>query len=347
MTDEHQGTRPDDLATRAGDLARRAQELAADAGDAVAAEEELRRLDEQLAELEAEARRLDEGLDGEADGDGFDEEPAEGWRRTGEWLGPLGRDLESLFGGLGDRIRESLATSGMPLGEPDERRAALAPGRRVRVVVHGGVLRVRPGAEGQMVAKARSVLRPGGRQRTSVLLVDETDDDELVVAVRSRGFGRRGSAVLDVEIPVHTELHVVSGGGLVDVSGTHAPVSVRAGGGGVRVDGATDVSVTTGGGIIRIANADGSVQARTGGGGVRVMGRLRGDSSISTGGGTINVQLQPGSNIAVAARGSIVSTNLPGLQVSRTRLDGRVGSGEDGRLTIRTGGGSVAVRSSS
>jgi hypothetical protein len=149
---------------------------------------------------------------------------------------------------------------------------------------------------------------------------------------------------LTVLVPVGSPLDVVGSGGRVEVTGTEAEVQVRTGGGAVRVIGGRgSVTAVTGGGTVRLHDIDGQGVVRTGGGTIHVDGRLRGDSNLGTGGGSVTVALRPGTNLRIDGRGSSAISNIPGVSVSRARLQGKTGTGREGSLVIRTGGGAVRV----
>jgi hypothetical protein len=97
------------------------------------------------------------------------------------------------------------------------------------------------------------------------------------------------------------------------------------------------------GGSIRIDGVDGTVRAETMGGSVQVSGRLRGVCCLTTAGGSVSARLASGSNVVVDATGHSASTDVPGLAATRGRIEGTVGTGADGTVTLRTSGGSVRV----
>jgi DUF4097 and DUF4098 domain-containing protein YvlB len=103
------------------------------------------------------------------------------------------------------------------------------------------------------------------------------------------------------------------------------------------------VDAETMGGSVRIEGVDGSVRAQTMGGSVHASGRFSGDCSLSTVGGSVTVGLAPGSNVKVDATGNSSSTDVAGLQATRGRIEGTVGDGSDGSISLRTSGGSVRV----
>jgi DUF4097 and DUF4098 domain-containing protein YvlB len=194
-------------------------------------------------------------------------------------------------------------------------------------------------------------------------------------------FGRRW-VKLDVTVPRTSPVHATTQGGPVRVEGVGGPVTASTQGGAIRVDGAVgiaqletmggsvtvshhqgpvtartkgggvtlggqlagEVDAETMGGSIQIDGADGSVRAQTMGGSVKVSGALRGDSTLSTVGGSVSVRLTRGTKLKVSGSGSSASTDVDGLQVTRGRVEGTIGDGSDGHLTLHTSGGSVRVQ---
>jgi DUF4097 and DUF4098 domain-containing protein YvlB len=134
-------------------------------------------------------------------------------------------------------------------------------------------------------------------------------------------------------------------GGSIAVTDHRGSVTARTKGGSVKVAGALSdmVDASTMGGSIQIDGVDGTVRAETMGGSVQVSGRLRGDSCLSTVGGSVSARLASDSNVVVDATGNSASTDVPGLSASRGHIEGTVGTGAEGTVTLRTSGGSVRV----
>jgi hypothetical protein len=65
---------------------------------------------------------------------------------------------------------------------------------------------------------------------------------------------------------------------------------------------------------------------------------------LSTVGGSVAVRLTRDTKLKVSGSGSSASTDIDGLQVSRGRVEGTIGDGSEGCLTLHTSGGSVRVQ---
>ena len=110
-----------------------------------------------------------------------------------------------------------------------------------------------------------------------------------------------------------------------------------------------DIDADTSGGGITIVEAGGRVKADTSGGGIEAS-FARGNSlggSLTTSGGGIQVQIDPGADLAIEASGNAVKTDLPLAvrgEISRGSLSGTLGKGGN-TLRLHTSGGSVRIQS--
>jgi hypothetical protein len=146
-------------------------------------------------------------------------------------------------------------------------------------------------------------------------------------------------------------VNAVTGGGNVEVSETAGAVSAVTGGGDVKVTGAKGATnVTTGGGNIEIRDASDSVEATTGGGNIEYRGRPQGGCNFSTGGGNIKLRLDADSNATLnlevpkeCERCRVdVDFSVDG-QVTRRKVSGTIGTGDEGAVRAATGGGNIDV----
>lgn len=150
----------------------------------------------------------------------------------------------------------------------------------------------------------------------------------------------------DAELNVHTS------GGSILIGDTKARVEAKTSGGSItlaRIDG--DVVARTSGGNIKIEDAAGTVDASTSGGSIhaRISRQPRGDSKLSTSGGTVTVSLAPSIRVDLDARasGGGVRSDVP-VTVIGTHEDDQIRGQINGggpKLTLRTSGGGVRVRS--
>jgi hypothetical protein len=135
-------------------------------------------------------------------------------------------------------------------------------------------------------------------------------------------------------------------GGSIVVADHDGPVEAHTMGGSIKLTGhlADEVIADTAGGSISVFGVDGRVVASTTGGSVRASGRFTGSSSLTTHGGSVSAKVAPDSNVAVDGRGNSASSEVATVRASKGRLEGTVGDGSGGALTLRTTAGSIRVQ---
>ncbi len=375
---EQLAARARELAGRAEQVSRHAAD-AAESEEALAQlEHELADLDEEERKLDEEFQEL---LTEEADGGRThgDESGRTEDQMTG-WADRLSERMESIAARIGEAVTAAVAARPFAVSDTVERDVPVDGALPVAVDSFAGKITVHRGDDTHVHVVAE---RHGWTEADRDAIVVDVERDERGVKVRchtSRAHGHRWVS-LDVTVPKTSPVTVKTQGGGIRVEGVGGPVTAETKGGAIWVEGAvgraavdtlggavsvTDhdgpVSARTKGGSVRLAgkltgevDADtmggsvhidgiaGNVRAQTMGGSVHVSGRFSGECSLSTVGGSVSVGLAPGSNLKVDASGSSSSTDVPGLQASRGRIEGTVGDGSDGMLRLRTSGGSVRV----
>jgi DUF4097 and DUF4098 domain-containing protein YvlB len=140
-----------------------------------------------------------------------------------------------------------------------------------------------------------------------------------------------------------------SGGGITAIN-IEGPLYAETSGGSIDIERVTgDMKIHTSGGGIHVREAGGRVDADTSGGSIEASfsrGNARGGDLQSSGGG-ITVAVDPTVGLAIDARGTSVSSDLPLTvqgEFSRGSLRGTLGAGGE-KLHLRTSGGSVRIRS--
>jgi hypothetical protein len=253
----------------------------------------------------------------------------------------------------------------------------------VRIDNFSGAVAVRAGAEGSVTARAeRSAPRDIDLNDIGLDVRDEGAGRIAVVCSGSGAAWFARHARLTVTVPVGTPTEVSTSGGNVRVDGTGAavqartagasinvsatageaavetvggsihvadhdgPVSAKTLGGSIHLAGHLDglVLAETQGGSVTIHGADGTVRASTNGGSVNVSGRLVGDSTLRTSGGAVTVAVPSGNQLRVDGRSTAASSDFPEVAAQRGRLDGVLGDGSDGSVSLRTVGGTVSLR---
>jgi DUF4097 and DUF4098 domain-containing protein YvlB len=363
--------RAEQVSRQAADAAESEETLAQLERDLADLDEEERRLDEEFTSL------LAEGDTAERDN------THRGERREDSmsgWADRLSERMESIGARITEAVTSALAATPFGVSDKVERDVTVDGPLPVSVDSFAGKITVRAGDGNRVHVVAE---RHGWTDADRDAIVVDVDRDEQGVHVRARTASTHGHrwVSLEVEVPTASPLTISTLGGAIRVERVGGPVTATTRGGSIRVDGAVglasldtlggsimlgehrgpvrvrtkggslkltgaltgDVDAETMGGSVRIEGVDGTVRAQTMGGSVHVSGRFSGECSLSTVGGSVSVGLAAGSNVKVDATGSSSSTDVPGLQATRGRIDGTVGDGSDGSLTLRTSGGSVRV----
>jgi hypothetical protein len=375
--------RAEQLAARARELSERAAQMSERAADAADSEAALAALERELADLDEEERKLDEEF-AELDRDRVPEDNEERVgteERVTSWADRFAERMETLGDRIGEALTSAFATRPFGASDTIERETAVDGPVPITVDSFMGSVSVRPGDDSSVHVTAER--HAWSEVNLEDITIDvRRGEDAVEVRATAPAAGGRRWVKLDVTVPRTSPVRVRTQGGAVRVEGVGGPVTASTQGGAIRVDGAVGVaqldtmggSVTvsnhdgavtartkgggvklggklagevdaeTMGGSIQIDGADGPVRAQTMGGSVKVSGSLRGDSTLSTVGGSVSVRLTRGTKLKVSGSGSSAFTDVDGLQATRGRVEGTIGDGSDGQLTLHTSGGSVRVQ---
>jgi Putative adhesin len=376
---EQLAARAREIAARAQRVSREAADAAASEETLSELERELADLDDEERKLDAEFAGM---LADESERDAAEEPPrGRAEDRMSGWADRLAERMESLGNRIGEAMTAAFASR--PFGASDrvEREIAVEGAPPVTVENFAGKVSVRAGDAGRVRVVAE---RHGWTDADRDDITVDLSRSEQEVRVRCDTANPRGHrwASLDVAVPPGSPTAIVTQGGSIRVEHVGGPVTAETKGGSIRVDGAVgpaaldtlggsvsvsdhdgsvsartrggsvklsgnltgNVDADTMGGSVHIDGVDGTVRAQTMGGSVRVSGRLRGDCTMTTVGGSVSLGIPAQSNLRVDGTGSSASTDVPGLQASRGRVEGTVGDGSDGTVTLRTSGGSVRVQ---
>lgn len=368
-----------ELASKVADLQDRIDDRVDDHDPEVA--EELARLEAELAALEEEERRLD-GEFASAGGSRSSWRDSEGdtWTRDiGDVIESL---VERATSRLSD-VTGAMVGGTLGRASDVVELREVHGGGPVAIHNRAGRVEVRRG-DADVVRVTAERFAPNDEHLAEIRVDVAAVDDGVEVHTDWPGStGWRRQVVLTVEVPVGTEVEARTNGGSVDIHDVAGPATARTRGGSVRVSGAVgavdaetaggsirvndhdgEVAVRTMGGSIRLAGhlrgrvqastsggsvriegvRDAAVEASTSGGSIRVDGRLRGDSTIRTAGGSVSLALAPDANLVVDGEGSSAKSEFDGVRAERGSLRGQVGTGDEGRVELRTSGGSVSLR---
>jgi hypothetical protein len=368
-------SRSEELARRAAELAARAEELAKHARDAGDVDEELQKLEAELTALDDEQERLDRELGDYVHPPEESEpirDPEEGFTFR---LGNLGERIADIVNialgsvklGAADIVEHDIVIGDEPLPLQVESFAGsinVIAGEPGNIHVHAerrGVddddiknitVDVERAADGIHVSARSEANRRGRHWVQLTITVPHGTPTRLRTrggAVRVEGTGAAtrahtaGGSIKVSGIVGHADLETA--GGSIRAEDQEGPVTAKTIGGSIRIAGHSPaIDATTIGGSIRIDGADGPVVASTKGGSITLTGHLSGSCSVDTAGGSILVALDDESDLEVEAAGSSAHTDFDGLVAASGRIQGRIGSGDGGKLTARTVAGSVTVK---
>ncbi|WP_377320511.1 DUF4097 domain-containing protein [Pimelobacter simplex] len=201
--------------------------------------------------------------------------------------------------------------------------------------------------------RGRIVVRAAEQATTEVTLtgaraaeVRVTRDERRidVVAPKPRGglFGSGDDLLVEVAVPVASDLVARSSSADIEVAGRLMTARVKTASGTVSLDQATTVVVDTGSGDVTVAEVDGDVRVRTGSGAVD-LGRVVSTASVSTGSGDVCLGQALGTVVVKTGSGDLE------LGDSAADVSAKTGSGDvvvrtarRGRITVK--GASTRVR---
>lgn len=299
--------------------------------------------------------------------------------RFAEQMDNLGDRLSDIFSSAFSSGSFAGGIGNMRQADTVEREAAVTGPVAVTVQSSAGKVVVHPGNDDVVRVVAE---RRGAAVNDATIDVVAGDDGVTVTCELPRTIGfNPGWVDLDVAVPRTSAVVATTAGGPVYVDDVAASVKATTKGGAIRVRGAVglaevetlggsivvadhegpvraktlggsvklsgrltdEVTADTAGGSITVTGVDGTVRAQTSGGSVRASGRFRGDSLLATSGGPVSARVAAGANLRVEGRGNAAASDFAELQVSRGRIDGTLGDGSDGTLTLRTTAGNVRV----
>jgi hypothetical protein len=226
---------------------------------------------------------------------------------------PLSREVG--FGRVEERTEQIFTVGGAPTLEVDN---------------FAGDVVVRRGDSGQIrVIITKRALNSGMLDRIDV---DASEQDAGVRIRTSRPGAVSGNMSVDLEIfvPVDTRLELETLAGNVRVD-----------------DVGGEISAHTNAGNVRVQGASAAVALGTSAGGIDYDGDPQGICTFDNGAGNITLRLPGDANVEVALNTGIGNISLGGFDVegriSRTHVDGVIGTGEQATIEARTGVGNITI----
>lgn len=227
---------------------------------------------------------------------------------------PLSREIE--FGGrVQERTEQVFTVEQAPVLEVDN---------------FAGNVVVRSGGSGEMrVVITKKARNSSALDRISLDLNE--DDDGVRIRTSKPGFvGDTMSVDLEIVVPADARLDLSTDAGNVEVDDVEGEITAHSGAGNVRVQ-----------------DAGGPVALDTGAGNVDYKGKPRGECTFETGAGNITLHLPGDADIELQLNTGIGNINVGGFdvagEVSRTEIDGVIGTGQQATIEARTGAGNIRL----
>jgi hypothetical protein len=235
-----------------------------------------------------------------------------------------------LTGALGFTAIRDVGITGARVSEVSEQVFDVEPGATLEVDNFAGNIRVSTGAAGQMrVTVTRRAAGAADLDRMQVS-VDEAADGLRIRATQPPGVTRNWSVEFDITVPPDTVLDLDTGAGNIIVDDVEGEIAGRTGAGNVTVRGATA-----------------AVTLRTGAGNVDYEGAPSGRNTFDSGAGNITLRLPADADVELDLNTSVGNVELGGFQVdgdvSRTRVTGVIGTGEDAVIEAGASVGNVVL----
>ena len=173
--------------------------------------------------------------------------------------------------------------------------------------------------------------------------------------------GNVGVADLDGKVKVETmggnvrvdggsgRIDVQTMGGNINIHNANGEVDAHTMGGNIDISGGSDrVDAKTMGGNIDVRDANGLIRLDTNGGDVDYQGHPEGNCRFETGGGNVKLRLPADINVEVELR-TPASCDTCNIEVdfdidgraSQRRVNGTIGSGDEGEIYAKTNGGDI------
>lgn len=191
-----------------------------------------------------------------------------------------------------------------------------------------GDITVRPGESGQVRIVVTKRAANSNRLNAIDINMEERDDEVRIRASKPSGLTSNVSVDFEIYVPAGAELDLETGAGNVRVNDVEGEVAAHTGAGNVQVEGAT-----------------GPVALDTGAGNVRYEGEPMDRCTFKTGTGNVTLVLPGDVDAEVELSTGIGNIDLGGFDVagdvSRTEVEGRIGTGEDATIRAETGAGNI------
>jgi hypothetical protein len=159
----------------------------------------------------------------------------------------------------------------------------------------------------------------------------------------------RGNAAVDLEIttPADSRLDLELGAGNVSVRGLSGGVEASVGAGNVNIHDVTGtLKANTGAGTMAVQGAAGPAHLNNGAGVIMYQGTPQGDCRFNSGAGAISLELPAQPNVTLDLKTGVGTIEIKcpvDGQVSKRRVQGVIGTGDDARIEANAGVGGIGL----
>ena len=235
-----------------------------------------------------------------------------------------------LAGRLGIIALRDVGITPAMVSEQTEQVFDVEPGATLEVDNFAGNIRVSTGATGQMqVIVTRRAAGTAELDRVQVSINDAANGLQIRTT-QPPGVTRSWSVEFDITVPPDTVRDLDTGAGNIIVDDVEGEIAGRTGAGNVTVRGATA-----------------AVTLRTGAGNIDYQGDPSGINTFDSGAGNITLRLPAGADVELDLDTSVGNIELGGFEVdgdvSRTRVTGVIGTGEDAVIEAGASVGNVVL----
>jgi hypothetical protein len=209
-----------------------------------------------------------------------------------------------------------------------------------------GNVSIRAGESGTMHIVATK--RASRSRDLSVIGVGIHEKQGGVVVKTGRPLSK-GKATVDLQItaPADSRLELDLGAGNASVQGLGSGAEVAVGAGNISLDEVTGpLQVNTGAGTMNVQRAAGPAHLNTGTGVIMYQGTPQGDCHFNTGVGAISLELPAQPNVTVDLKTEVGEIDIKcpvDGQVSKRRVQGIIGTGDDARLVVNAGASGISL----
>lgn len=247
--------------------------------------------------------------------------------------------------GLGVFASRSSVSTG-PYTEHHEETLSVGDAPSLEINDFAGNVSIRAGESGTIHVVATK--RASRSSDLSVIGVGIHEKQDGVVIKTGRPLSK-GKATVDLEItaPADSRLRLILGAGNASVRGLGSGAEASVGAGNIDLDDVTGpIQANTGAGTMNVRGAAGPAHLDNGTGVIMYRGAPQGDCRFSSGAGAISLELPARPNVTLDLQTDVgtIGVNCPvDGQVSKRRVQGVLGTGDEARIVANAGVGGIGL----